>query len=242
MCGERVLPEPPPPRILAPEPAEPDRLWRWWWLAAAAAVLVGVGLLAALLGPGTDDGADPQGVGPTVAPDEPLDGGRVVALTVEVAGCPGCEIIAVPADGTTRQSATVPDDGAARGNVVFALPKASSAGLALMVVHPDRIASAGGTNIVVLRPEALAAGEAVGRDAVARSRLSDVCWAGTTGDAATLPLTVEVLATPAGGTTLLAWADPAVATLGESTPTLTDGSVGQQGLDSCRLALAVPSS
>jgi hypothetical protein len=107
-------------------------------------------------------------------------------------------------------------------------------GLSIMVVHPEGFTSAGGTNVVVLRPGPLAPGAPVTVRDVTDAGASGVCWAGTTAGAVALRVEVALADGGDGTPALLAWANPAAATIGAPAATKPDGSVGQQGLDDCQ--------
>ncbi len=152
-------------------------------------------------------------------------------MRLAVAKCPGCEITAVPADGSNAQVATV-----AGSQVEFALPTASTLGLAFTVAHPDGFGSADGPNVIVLAPAGAAPGQPVTVAEVIDAGRVGVCWAGTLAAQRSLKVAVEVFAdgTAPGG--LRAWADPAEPVTGVSTAPANDGTVQAPAVAACASA------
>ena len=249
MCGGRLRSEPPPPPVALPGDdgaGSPLGSRPWVWLVAAAVLLLAIGAGAALVlnNPGSDappEGAPDPEVSPTTsAPPEPapdasavLAGSGTVRVQVDVVNCPGCQIDAIPADGTDPQSATV-----AQGSVEFALPRDSTLGLAFTVRHPDGFGSQGGPNVAVLAIDQAAPGTRITVSDLIDAARPHVCWAGTLADTATIAITVDVFGdgTAAGG--LRAWGDPAQAVLPASAAPSSDGSVEQTALAGCAAARA----
>jgi hypothetical protein len=164
----------------------------------------------------------------TPDPEEVLAADGATRVRMTVASCGGCEITAIPADGSAPQVATVAGQA-----VEFALPTASTLGLAFTVQHPDGFGSEGGPNVIVLAPAGIAAGAPVPVSEIIEADRVAVCWAGTLAAERSLAVAVEVFAdgtTPGG---LRAWADPAEPVTAAAAAPEADGSVPETALAGC---------
>jgi hypothetical protein len=246
-CGSRLRPEPQPPAPIDVGATEPERGLgsRWWvWVLGAIALLIAVAAGATLVfndpeatsdePTPTEDAGEPQpAASPLATPDaeEVLAADGTSRVRVAVANCAGCEITAVPADGSGTQVATV-DSGA----VEFALPTPSTLGLGFTVEHPDGFGSAEDGNTIVLAPSGAAAGDPVTVADIAEAEQVSVCWAGTLAAERSLAVAVDLFAdgtTPGG---LRAWADPAEPVTDAVTAPAGNGAVAAGALSGCAVA------
>lgn len=246
-CGARLRTEP-PPVVVARAPVDPERTLgrRWWvWLLGALALVLAIALGAVLVlepDPESDATVEDPAAGdaetgesdsqvlPAPDPADVLAATGSTRLRMTVSRCAGCEITAVPADGTDPQIATV--DG---GSVEFALPTASTLALGFTVSHPDGFGSQDGPNAIVLAPASAPAGTAVAVSDVIGADSVSVCWAGTLEASATIAVAVEIFANGALEGGLRAWADPAQPVTTAATGPNADGTVQAAGLNGCTI-------
>jgi hypothetical protein len=246
-CGSRLRPEPPAPVPIDSAATEPERGLgsRWWvWALGAIALLIAAAAGAALVLNDPDATSDEETPGeeagepqPTASSPATPDAEEVLAadgtsrVRLAVANCAGCQITALPADGSGAQVATV-----ASGAVEFALRTPSTLGLGFTVEHPDGFGSAEAGNTIVLAPSGVAAGEQVTVSDISDADLVSVCWAGTLAAERSLTVAVELFAdgtTPGG---LRAWADPAEPVTDAVTAPTADGTVAAGALNGCAAA------
>lgn len=245
-CGERLREPPPPPQPLPPEPDPPRR--PPWAVIVAVVVVLGAAMAGWLAWRSAETGESPgpepsesDVVSPaaTVAPTQPtpepsliINDEGTTLLTVSVANCVACEVIAIPADGTAQQSATV-----SGGSVEFAMPTSSTVGMAFEIIHPEGF-GATGPNMVVLRPETAEPGQQVGvQDIIDAQRLA-ICWSGTAAAVSSISLAADPYTNDSGVRLLRVWADPARATIGTPAPNNGTGGLNGNGLQECRQARA----
>ena len=248
-CGERLSEPPPPPQALPPEPDPPRRVP---WLAIIAVVVVVVGALAGWLtwrSAETAETSDPAtapspsddvSVAETETPPPPtsepsliVDAEGTTLLTVSVFNCPGCEVIAIPADGTAQQGATM-----IGGEVEFSLPTSSTVGLAFEVIHPDGFGATTGPNMAVLRPDSAEPRQPVGVRNIIEAEGLAICWSGTAAAVSSIALAADPYTNDSGVRQLRVWADPALATIGTPAPNNGVGGLNGNGLQECRQARA----
>ena len=243
MCGERMMPEPPPPPrptvppVLEEQPRSP-RIWAWLLAIAAGVLLITVATALVLNNPEDQpaplpsDGSSADTAFTAPQPQRVLATSGTVRLQISIGSCEGCDITAVPADGTAEQTATV-----VNGSAEFAIANRSTLGLGFTVQHPQGFGAAGGPNVAVLAPLGAVPGGSVVAREVANAASVGICWAGTVSSAASIPLSVE----PHGDSTvtggLRVWASPAQPVLDAMVAASGDGTVEQPALSTCSNAV-----
>lgn len=245
MCGDRIMPQPEPPKplpSLQPEPQFP-RWLLWTGVAVATIVLAGVGT-SLIRQEGTtkpregqtDTAAPAEPTRPPAVPPTPeqvLASEGTAVIRVGMASCEGCVVTLLPADGSPAQTATV-----VRGTAEFGIPTRNTLGLSLSVQHPQGFGDESGTNIAVLAPGDAEPGTPVSVVDVADAAVVGVCWSGTLDGVAAIPLVVEAFSdsTETGG--LRVWATPAQPVMEVPVPPAGDGTVGAPALAVCGQARA----
>lgn len=247
-CGERLHSEPVADPVLTHFESDTPPRRRWPLVLAAAAAVVAIGLIGWQMvvretSPAPQATAEPTSLpspdstGPAVLPSVPpktvADTKGTTRLTISAFNCDGCEITAIPADGSSPQPATV-----SAGTAKFALPTAQTLGLAFTVKHPDGFGVDSEPNVLILRPGGVSAGSSASVQNVIQSAGSAVCWGGTDQETATMEIVADTYLED-GVPSLRIWTNPAQQTLDVVTPPNPDGTVGQGGLTDCQTAASL---
>ncbi len=149
---------------------------------------------------------------PTAAPDAKAveESQDDTSLNLTVTGCEGCQVTARATQGgadPNPQSATVSE-----GTVQFDLPTASTLGLVLSIRGEKDGIDDGDDQLVILQAGDTTPGTPQSESQVKAASEGTYCWAGTLLEVATIRISV------AGDSQepTMAWADPALPTVGES--------------------------
>ncbi|MCB0917145.1 MAG: hypothetical protein KDC39_01080 [Actinobacteria bacterium] len=184
------------------------------------AVTFVVGIVLLLLASGSPPAGPPDAAGsvspsttagtPTAAPDPNSveNSDTDTSLNFTVADCEGCLITArqTRGGGEPEQATATVSDGTAQVD----LPTPGTIGLVLSVRGVQGGSADATDRLVVLRADDIKAGEPQTESQVKGASQGSYCWAGTLLEVATVRLTVA--GGPASPT--MAWADPALPTVG----------------------------
>jgi cytoskeletal protein RodZ len=175
---------------------------------------------------------------PTVTPSAAPTAASVVRLTIRLAGCEGCRIVAAnagtqaaPRERVWNRSATI-----SSGRAVLSVPLRQTRGMTFGLACPDGCSTSNAQPVAALLYAGRAPGARVGAGAAASARSASACWAGTSAGTATLSLRLVEFADPSQpgtGRSVRLWADPGVAVVPGTAMDTWKGALGTQDVVLC---------